>query len=107
MGLLGSHQADNAAAAIAAALVLQRDGFPSIDERAITGGIACARVPGRFQVRRPRVNPLGKCAAVALTCVCAKAPLITCAAALHVTFEGSRTAKNNEHALTHCCLLLL
>ena len=54
MRLLGGHQLDNAAAAIAAALVLQKDGFPSIDERAITEGVVSARMPGRFQVCYPR-----------------------------------------------------
>ncbi len=48
-GLLGRHQADNAALAL---LLLDCSGYPP-DEDSARGGIACARLAGRFEVRPP------------------------------------------------------
>ena len=50
MQLLGQHQLDNAAAAVAAALQLRDNGFPRITADSIAEGLASARMPGRFQV---------------------------------------------------------
>ena len=91
MGLLGSHQTDNAAAAIAAALVLQKDGFPSIEKGAIREGITSARMPGRFQVC-PCVIPaqsLGMNAAAGPLCVlCLCDPLLICTTYLQIALSG-------------------
>ena len=46
-GLIGPHQLENAAIAVAAARAL---GWPALDERAIRTGIASARWPGRLQL---------------------------------------------------------
>jgi len=48
-GLPGRHQADNAALAL---LLLDCSGYPP-DEDSARGGIACARLAGRFEVRPP------------------------------------------------------
>lgn len=49
LGLLGGHQADNAAVAIAALQRLAHAGWPIVDE-AISQGIAAARLPGRLEI---------------------------------------------------------
>ena len=56
LGLLGRHQAANAATAIAAARRLIEQGWP-IDETALRGGLSAARCPARIEVvgRRPTV----------------------------------------------------
>ena len=56
LGLLGAHQADNAAVAVAA-LVLLRDAGWEISSAAIRGGLRDARCPARIEVlrRRPAV----------------------------------------------------
>ncbi|HEX6972212.1 MAG TPA: folylpolyglutamate synthase/dihydrofolate synthase family protein [Limnochordia bacterium] len=56
LGLLGSHQAENAAAAVAACEVLAERGFP-IGEQAIRSGLAGVVWPGRMQLigERPLV----------------------------------------------------
>ena len=62
--LLGSHQLDNAAAAVAAAACLRRHGLERISLPAVAAGLEAATLPGRFQVRPsvPRVRAC--CAAV-------------------------------------------
>jgi dihydrofolate synthase/folylpolyglutamate synthase len=47
--LAGSHQADNAATAVAAAARLARGGFPAIDAAAIRRGLESVRWPGRLE----------------------------------------------------------
>ena len=47
---MGEHQLDNAATAIAAARILQLDGFPQICADAIAKGLSAANLLGRFQV---------------------------------------------------------
>ena len=56
LGLLGRHQAANAATAIAAARRLAEQGW-AIDEASLRGGLAAARCPARIEVvsRRPAV----------------------------------------------------
>ena len=49
LGLVGEHQARNAALAVSAALWL-RDEHPGLDEAAIRGGLRRAAIPGRLQV---------------------------------------------------------
>jgi dihydrofolate synthase/folylpolyglutamate synthase len=49
LGLLGAHQRSNAAAAVAAALLLSDAGF-AIGPSAVAEGLASARWPGRFEV---------------------------------------------------------
>lgn len=48
--LMGDHQLDNAATAVAAARCLQQDGFPDISADSIVKGLSAATLPGRFQV---------------------------------------------------------
>lgn len=48
--LLGAHQLDNAAAAVAAAACLRRHGMRGIDMAAVAAGLAAAQLPGRFQL---------------------------------------------------------
>lgn len=48
--MLGSHQLDNAAAAVAAAACLRRHGLDCITLQAVRAGLAEAALPGRFQV---------------------------------------------------------
>lgn len=48
--LLGSHQLDNAAAAVAAAACLRRHGLERISLPAVAAGLEAATLPGRFQV---------------------------------------------------------
>ena len=47
--LLGAHQLDNAAAAVAAAACLQQHGLERIDLQAVAAGLEAAVLPGRFQ----------------------------------------------------------
>jgi dihydrofolate synthase/folylpolyglutamate synthase len=56
LGLVGRHQAANAAAAIAAARRLIERGWP-ISEAALRGGLAAARIPARIEIlgQRPAV----------------------------------------------------
>ncbi|PSC74504.1 dihydrofolate synthetase [Micractinium conductrix] len=48
--LLGAHQLDNAAAAVAAAACLRRHGLDRIDLQAVAAGLEAATLPGRFQL---------------------------------------------------------
>lgn len=48
IGLLGRHQVDNAALAVAAAAVLAARGYP-VDEAALRHGLAGCRIPGRLE----------------------------------------------------------
>ena len=48
--MLGSHQLDNAAAAVAAAACLHRHGLGGITLQAVQAGLAEASLPGRFQL---------------------------------------------------------
>lgn len=48
--LLGAHQLDNAAAAVAAAGCLRRHGLDRINLTAVAAGLEAATLPGRFQV---------------------------------------------------------
>lgn len=50
--MLGGHQLDNAAAAIAAAACLKRQGFAKITLPAVVQGLEEATLPGRFQLCR-------------------------------------------------------
>jgi folylpolyglutamate synthase/dihydropteroate synthase len=47
--LLGAHQLDNAAAAVAAAACLRQHGLERIDLQAVAAGLEAAVLPGRFQ----------------------------------------------------------
>ena len=49
--LVGQHQADNAAAAVATALLLRSRGWAGITDEAIRVGLESAWLPGRFQAR--------------------------------------------------------
>ena len=48
--LLGAHQVDNAAAAVAAAACLRQHGLSRISLQAVAAGLEAATLPGRFQV---------------------------------------------------------
>lgn len=48
--LLGAHQLDNAAAAVAAAAQARRCGLERIDLQSVAAGLEAAQLPGRFQV---------------------------------------------------------
>jgi folylpolyglutamate synthase/dihydropteroate synthase len=48
--MLGAHQLDNAAAAVAAAACLRRHGLRRVDLAAVAAGLAAATLPGRFQL---------------------------------------------------------
>ncbi|PRW57665.1 putative dihydrofolate synthetase isoform X2 [Chlorella sorokiniana] len=48
--LLGEHQLDNAAAAVAAAARLRQHGLERIDLQAVAAGLEAATLPGRFQL---------------------------------------------------------
>jgi folylpolyglutamate synthase/dihydropteroate synthase len=50
--LMGAHQLDNAATAVATAAVLRAAGFDSISPQSIAGGLLECSLPGRFQVCR-------------------------------------------------------
>lgn len=50
--LLGAHQLDNAASAVATAAVLRAAGFDAISPQSIAGGLLDCALPGRFQVCR-------------------------------------------------------
>ena len=50
--LIGAHQLDNAAAAVAAAAVLKGQGFERLSLPAVVAGLEAATLPGRFQVCR-------------------------------------------------------
>ena len=49
--LLGQHQLDNAAAAIAAACVLREQGVGDISQDSMLTGLQQTKLPGRLQVR--------------------------------------------------------
>ena len=48
--MVGAAQRDNAVTAASAALALRQQGFDRITVPTILGGLASARLPGRFQV---------------------------------------------------------
>lgn len=48
--LLGEHQLDNAAAAVAAAACLRQQGLDRISLQAVAAGLEAATLPGRFQL---------------------------------------------------------
>ncbi len=50
LSLLGQHQLDNAAAAIAAAHVVQEQGLGSITQESVVQGLQHTNLPGRLQV---------------------------------------------------------
>ncbi|EFJ52076.1 hypothetical protein VOLCADRAFT_116089 [Volvox carteri f. nagariensis] len=50
VGLVGAHQHDNVATAVAAVRVLQREGGWRLDDEAVVEGLREAQLPGRFQV---------------------------------------------------------
>eukprot|EP00887_Chlorella_sp_A99_P008060 scaffold12.g8060.t1 len=50
--LVGGHQLDNAATAVAAAAVLRERGFDRLSLPAVAAGLAAATLPGRFQLCR-------------------------------------------------------
>jgi dihydrofolate synthase / folylpolyglutamate synthase len=56
IGLLGRHQVDNAALAVAAAAVLAERGYP-VDEGTLRRGLAACRIPGRLErfAGRPQI----------------------------------------------------
>ncbi|KAL4430613.1 hypothetical protein ABPG77_005853 [Micractinium sp. CCAP 211/92] len=64
--LLGSHQLDNAAAAVAAAACLHRHGLERITLQAVKEGLAEASLPGRFQVCQSPEDAEATAAAAAL-----------------------------------------
>ena len=49
--MLGQHQLDNAAAAIAAACVVREQGLGHISQDSIVQGLQQTKLPGRLQVR--------------------------------------------------------
>ena len=48
--MLGRHQLDNAAAAIAAAHVVREEGLGNISQDSVVAGLQQAALPGRIQV---------------------------------------------------------
>ena len=53
LSLVGKHQLDNAAAAIAAAHVVREQGLGSITQESVEQGLQQAQLPGRLQVQQP------------------------------------------------------
>ena len=49
--MLGQHQLDNAAAALAAACVVREQGLGQISQDSIVQGLQQTKLPGRLQVR--------------------------------------------------------
>lgn len=63
--LLGEHQLDNAAAAVAAAACLRQHGLDRIGLQAVAAGLEAATLPGRFQLCQFQENADAAAAAAA------------------------------------------
>lgn len=97
--MLGPHQLDNAAAAVAAASVLRGQGLGHISQDSIVQGLQQTKLPGRLQVRQA-------CLQCTCCCLCTK-PGSTVAViwdvANLVKHGAGKPASDTGHMVLDCC----